>query len=366
MTKLLVGAFALTVALTASAGAQPLNATGVPLKISGLKPGTQVQVSTELDGAGAPATGAVDIAGLLNVAADVGKGGKAHVQVDIYVGKDCIDGKVYVTLVRAGADPKTLPPQCKNRTLVARIWLDDPNGATFDASVTTPFEPGNLGSGSRTNTRTRSSPKRSHKKTVTATVIVVGAGTALATTLGGGASKAATPTGTSTQTAGGTTTAGTPPATAQPGQPNPAQPTPPAPQGPPAITLASGTYTVTVTVTADINGHRTFVRYETVTTVTITITGRRIRIDGPDPWIPVEGDIDDSGRFTASGRGTVAGRSNVPITVEGQISLTDTGSFGVLAIQGNLSMNIVVGGGGSLPGTVDDGKIRYSATGRKQ
>jgi hypothetical protein len=115
-------------------------------------------------------------------------------------------------------------------------------------------------------------------------------------------------------------------------------------------------------VVRDLNLHRMFVSFESIASVTFEITGTTVTITGPSPWATLRGTIDlSSGRFTAAGSGTIAGRNNVPVNVDGTITVTGTAG----ATVSNFTMNVVVGGGGSLPGSDDDGRIRYSVTGRK-
>jgi len=74
-------------------------------------------------------------------------------------------------------------------------------------------------------------------------------------------------------------------------------------------------------VTDDPAAHDPHTLYSTITTLVVEVSGDRITISGPPPWVTVTGKFDPTlGTFTADGNGTVAGFANVPVHVEGAFS----------------------------------------------
>ncbi len=103
-----------------------------------------------------------------------------------------------------------------------------------------------------------------------------------------------------------------------------------------------------MSVKKDNAGHKGFIKMPGA--MTLTARECSLCIDGPFPWVNVQGEIDDDGSFLASGSGTVAGYRNILVTFQGNI---DDGQ-----IQGDYTM----GANGGLPGGQP---IVYSVSGEK-
>lgn len=310
--------------------------SAVPVSVDGLKAGTHVELNVETIG-GSTSSGTAGGSGLLDFLSDVGIPGKPHVRLYVYMGQ-CVDGSVRIAIVESGADPKTIPPECNPR-IVGFFWLDRAKHVSIHVGArTVTVQNDGMGTGMKTGIGAAG-----------------GLGALLAALAGRGGADGGP----------GATVQPNPAVTVTP--PTPTTTIPPViPPSTPGLSTAGGNFDLMWTVTADLNFSRTFVNFETVRMVTISIVGANIALSAPPPWVMVSGPIDlTSGRFTANGSGFVAGRNNVPSFVEGTLTFTDVGFAVPLAVQATTTFNVVVGGGGSLPGSADDGKVRYSVTGRR-